>query len=64
MPNAFETAVTAVVSGYRASHAGQRDPAGIANKIAAARAAGYKHPDIFNEASRRWGQELIDHANR
>ncbi|MGQ4343565.1 hypothetical protein [Streptomyces sp. SAS_275] len=62
MSNAFETAVAALIDGYRADRAGQRGPADIDQKIAAARKAGHKHRDITNEADRRWGAELIANA--
>lgn len=62
MPNAFETAVAALIDGYRADRAGQRGPTDIDPKMAAARQAGHKQHDITNEADRRWGAELIANA--
>lgn len=64
MPNAFEIAVVAVIDGYRADRAGQRGPTDTDPKLTAARQAGHKQRDIFNEADRRWGAELIANANR
>ncbi|MFF2100947.1 hypothetical protein [Streptomyces sp. NPDC058202] len=64
MPNAFETAVAALIDGYRADRAGTRGPTDIDQKIAAARQAGHKQQEITNEADRRWGAELIANADR
>jgi hypothetical protein len=65
MPNAIlEAAITAVIQGYRADRAGQRNPSDIQEKVTAAQTAGHTPADIFGEADRRFGHELIANADQ
>ncbi|MER7053451.1 hypothetical protein [Streptomyces sp. NPDC000351] len=66
MPNkqTLEAAIRLLLKDYRADMAGAPKPAGVDAAVTAARADGWSSADIFGEADRRFGRELIDRSSR